>query len=313
LPSTRARTYRLTPELIAAHAGSAVLCLAHQSVGRTYRLHRDRPETNRRLYRTKAGGIVSADLPSGANHAIAPVEEAPALIRVDISGALEQRAGYHDVCAGWSDGHDAICERLCEAFKTADVLVVGDTPGGAAAGIQQNVARALAAKERYGRRVTGWADEQIGSAGVWWMLAVCDELFIPVQGTVGSIGARAGHMSIAEALAKEGVVQTYFADPPDKIAFAPEFPLSPEGKRRGERDVKIVADAFRAAVCTSPIGVRRGLTPELLIALGADMLTGQAAVDAGLADGVATFEEVSAYALALAEREEASVKEKAHA
>ena len=39
----------------------------------------------------------------------------------------------------------------------------------------------------------------------------------------------------------------------------------------------------------------------VFVALGADVLTGQAAVDAGLADGIATLEEVTAYALALAE------------
>ena len=48
------------------------------------------------------------------------------------------------------------------------------------------------------------------------------------------------------------------------------------------------------------MGQRYGLTPEFLIELGADMLTGQAAVDAGLADGVASFDEVVAYALQLA-------------
>ena len=72
---------------------------------------------------------------------IAPV--APSLVRVDLSGPLEQRAGYHDPCGGWSDGHDAIAERLCEAFASGDVLLVVDSPGGAAAGLQQAAARAL--------------------------------------------------------------------------------------------------------------------------------------------------------------------------
>ncbi|MEK9647433.1 MAG: hypothetical protein VW547_17990, partial [Alphaproteobacteria bacterium] len=96
---------------------------------------------------------------------------------------------------------------------------------------------------------------------------------------------------------------TYFTWPNDgKIALAPERPLSEVGKARGDRDVAIIGEAFCAAVVGSAIGQRYGLTREAVIALGADMLTGQAAVDAGLADGVATLEEVTSYALKQAER-----------
>jgi len=310
LPQTRPRSYELTPSLVAAYAGGPVVCLSPVAVGRRYRLRAARPgaESNRQVYR-RPGGL-RGDLPSGANHTIGPVAPAPpGLIRVDISGPLEQRAGYHDECGGWSDGYDAIADRLCAAFEVADVLLVVDSPGGACAGLQQGVARALAAKVAKGRRVTVWADELIGSAAVWVSMVLGDELFIPVAGQIGSIGARGAHASIAGALEKEGVAFTYFADPPEKVALAPERPLDEVGLARGMRDVKIAADAFRAAVCASPIGVRHGLTPEGLYALGADVLTGQAAVDAGLADGVATFEEVVEYALKQAGREEAALRE----
>lgn len=233
------------------------------------------------------------------------VESASPLILVRADGPLEQRAGYQGECGGWSDGHDALAERLCGAFADGDVLLVADGPGGAAAGIQQSVERVLAAKAANGRRCTGYVDEMAASAHAWWMLAVCDEVFVPPAGMLGSIGARGGHLSTAGAMVKEGLVMTYFADPPAKVALAPEFPLSEEGARRGMRDVSIAADAFRAAVCAGPLGVRHGLTPEALITLGADMLTGQAAVDAGLADGVESLETVTAYALMLAESESA--------
>lgn len=312
-----ARSYTLSPALVAAHAGTGALCLAWGAVGRSYRLHAERPgrDAIRRPVRVRGGAIewrTRADLPSGANHTIEPVAPAPpGLIRVDISGAIEQRAGYYDECGGWSDGHDAIADRLCAAFEEGDVLLVVDSPGGACAGLQQGVARALAAKDKFQRKVTVWPDELMGSAAAWWGMALGDDIFLPVAGQIGSIGARGGHTSIAGALAKEGVEHTYFADPPEKVALAPERPLDEVGMKRGMRDVSIAANAFRAAVCASPIGVRRGLTPEGLIALGADVLTGQAAVDAGLADGVATFEEVVALALSQSGREEAALRETA--
>jgi len=266
-------------------------------MGRTYRLHASRPgpERNRRIVRADIG----ADLPSGAAHVIAPV--APLLTRVDISGPLEQRAGYHDPCSGWTDGHDAIAERLCAAFASGDVLLVVDSPGGAAAGLQQAAARALKAKLHHGRRVTVYADEMIGSAAEWWTSVLGDELFLPEAGQVGSIGARGGHESIAGLLEKEGRAITYFTWPNDgKIAFAPELPLDEIGKARGTRDVSIAGEAFCAAVCGGAIGLRYKLDRDAVIALGADMLTGANAVGV-LADGVATFEEVTAYALSLAE------------
>ncbi len=290
-------SYSLTAEIIAAHAGEQILCLAPSGIGRRFRLHAERPGAalNSRVERPRA------DLPGGAAHVVAPVEDAHPLILVRIQGAIEQRAGYYDECGGWSDGHDAICERLCDAFEQGDVLLLVDSPGGAAAGIDQNVTRALAAKTAHGRRVTVYADEMIGSAATWWAMALGDEVYGPPAGQFGSIGARGAHTSIAGALDKEGVVVTYFADPPEKVALAPERALDATGAARGMRDVTLAADAFRAACCASPLGMRGGLTPEYLKELGADMLTGIAAVEAGLADGIDTLENVIAYALALAE------------
>lgn len=294
--------------MLATHAGTSVFCLSDAGIGRTYKLYSSRPgpELNERVSRRADARARDeqrerADLPSGSSYAIEPVEAPSPLICVRIQGPLEQRAGYHDICAGWSDGHDAVCERLCAAFAEGDVLLMVDSPGGAAAGIQQNVQRALDAKAKYGRRVTVFADEMIGSAATWWSMALGDEIYGPPQCEIGSIGARGGHTSIAGLLAKDGIVVTYFADPPEKVALAPELPLSEIGASRGMRDVRLAADAFRAAICASPLGTRSGFTPEYLIELGADMLTGIAAQEAGLLDGIETLETVTDYALALAE------------
>lgn len=298
------KPYPLTAATVLASVGSGIFCLDLGSLGKTFRLHAARPgpAINMRAHRLVDGGVEwRADLPSGSAHVVAPVAEAPAaLLRVDMMGPLEQRAGFHDPCGGYSDGHDALADRLCDAFAQGDVLFVGDTPGGAAAGIGQGVERVLKTKAQYGRRATGFADEMVASAGLWWMLAVCDEVFVPAAGYIGSCGARGEHLDVSGMMAKEGLKKTYFADPPEKVCMAPEFPLSEEGSRRGNRDVTIAADAFRAAICASPVGQRFGLTPEALIALGADMLTGEAAVGV-FADGVETFGAVVAYALSLAE------------
>ena len=301
--------YRITSQLVADHIGAGVMCLAAQGLGRAFRLHARRPgpDLNARPFRLADGIAWRTGAPDGSSVVGAggrvEIEPVSPLVLVRIDGALEQRAGYYDQpngCQGWSDGHDAVAERLISAFEEGDVLLVVDSPGGAAAGLQQAVIRAQAAKVKHGRRCTIFDDEMEGSACAWWGFALADERVLPPAAMVGSIGARGEHLDISGLMAREGLKKTYFADPPDKIAFAPEFPLSPAGEMRGNRDVKLAAGAFRAAVCAGPVGQRYGLTPEFLIELGADMLTGQAAVDAGLADGVASFDEVVAYALQLA-------------
>lgn len=224
-------------------------------------------------------------------------EEEPTVVRVDIEGPLEQRSGYHDICAGWSDGHDAVTERLIAALEIGNVVLVVDSPGGSYAGLREGVRRVQEAKAFYGRHVTAYANEMIGSAAFWWAACVADELYGPESMTVGSIGARSSHGSIADALAKEGVKITYFSWPPGegKVAFAPELPLSDVGRDRGNRDITIAGEAFAAAVASC-----RGLSIDDIVALNADALSGQMAVDAKLVDGIASLEDVMQYALALA-------------
>jgi ClpP class serine protease len=224
----------------------------------------------------------------------------PIVTRVDVRGPLEQRAGYHDVCAGWSDGHDAVAERMIAALEEGDVLMVIDSPGGAHAGLQEAVRRVIEAKEEHGRHVIAYADEMIGSAAYWWAACVADEIYGPESMIVGSIGARAAHGSIAGALAKDGVKVTYFAWPGEgKVAFAPELPLSEVGRKRGNRDVAMAGESFAAAV-----GPRRGMSRDEIVELDADALHGVLAMNAKLVDGIASLEDVMEYALALAAPEQ---------
>jgi ClpP class serine protease len=214
---------------------------------------------------------------------------------VRIIGPLEQRSMAHGECAGWGDGHDAIADRLIDAFELGNVVLVVDSPGGAHAGLQEAIKRVAKVKKEKGRRVVAYADEMIGSAAYWWVACVSDEIYGPESMIVGSIGARSAHCSEAGALKKQGREVTYFAAPgPGKVAFAPEFPLSPLGKERGERDTWIAFEAF-----AKDVGKARGLSRKQIVALDADALPGALAVKAGLVDGIASLDEVLEMEIAL--------------
>lgn len=275
------------------------MCLAASAIGKEHRLYDERPVTFETLTRHALpfrSEVIDAD-GQATGETSEHVAGEPAVMRVEIAGVIEQRAGYHGECSSWTDGHDAIAERLISALEMGDVLLVVDSPGGAAAGLQEAVRRVLAEKAEHGRTITGWVDEQCASAALWWAASVCDTLYLPEAGQVGSIGARSGHMSVAGALAKEGLEPTFFVWPgPGKVAYAPELPLSDVARARGERDVSICGEAFASAM----VAARAGLTREAIVELDADCLTGELAVSAHLADGVSTYEEVLRMALAQA-------------
>ncbi len=284
------RTFQLTPQLLAQHAGGEVLCLDRLAEGRTFRLYEEKPTIG--TYQQPHYSVESSE-----------VEEATKVIAVHVLGVLEQRSGYHDVCGGWTDGHDSVADRMVEALAAGDVIMIIDSPGGAAAGVEEAIRRVLQAKAEHGRRVYAYADELIGSAAYWWACSVADEIYVPRSGVVGSIGARAAHASMAGTLKKQGVEVSYFVWPGEgKISFASERPLSDVGRARGDRDVALVGEAFAQAVAEG-----RGISMEAIVELNADCLTGQAAVDAGLADGVASLDDVINHALAVASGEESNM------
>lgn len=292
-----APAYTLTPQLLSEYGGE-ILCIDERAIGKHHRLHRTRPDVSTNVIITRNDVVTPEGVVDTTEDLVSDTTNSPTITRVDVNGPIEQRAGYHDPCGGWTDGHDAISERLSAALESGDVLLVMDSPGGAHAGLQEAIRQVLKEKELHGRRITGYVNEMCGSAMFWWAACVCDEIYGPEACLVGSIGARGGHQSVAGALEQQGIATTYFAWPgAGKVAFAPELPLSDLGKQRGNRDVADAGEAFAKAV-----GPRRGLTRDEIVDLNADVLSGHRAVAAKLIDGVASLDEVMAYALEMASR-----------
>jgi ClpP class serine protease len=292
--------YFLTQQVLAQYGGP-IFCLDTRSIGRAFRLHADRPgsERNERVTWAHLGTaprseVVTADDQLGSLSQDTQPEPPAPLSIVRIDGPIEQRSAEHE-CGGWTDGHDAVAERMIEAFEIGDVVLVIDSPGGAYAGMQEAVRRVVEAKAEKGRHVYVYADEQIGSAAYWWAVSVADpgELYAPESACIGSIGARGQHDSIAGALAIAGITPTFFAWPDEgKVAFAPELPLSELGKERGDRDIRMCGEAFAAVVSAA-----RGISIEDIKKLRADALPGRLALTSRLIDGIAPLEDVLQYAL----------------
>jgi ClpP class serine protease len=220
------------------------------------------------------------------------------LVRID--GVIKQHAGSEGPSGSYVDGQDAICERLSAAFEMGDAVLCIDSPGGAVAGGPENIRRVQEMKAKHGRRCTVHTEALCASMALWWALAIGDAFYVSRDGRAGSIGARGALGSIVGALAKEGIDVEIIEDPDGKACGAPERPIDEEARARAQAEVTAAADMFRAAVCESAVGKRHGLTPDALKAMRGKIYQGEAAVAAGLADGVATLEDVLTEALAMA-------------
>ncbi len=274
------------------------MCLADSAYGKSYKLHASRPAYIRSRDLTSPRGDAISWANEQPEGVIVP--EAAAIATVTISGPTETRAGYHGECGGWSDGYDAIADRMIDAFADADVLLVfEEAPGGAVMGIVECVSRVLAAKAQYGRRCYVVVNSGMAASAAYWLacsFADPGEFYVSAGSMVGSIGARSAHVSEAGALAQAGLEWTDFAYPAGKVALSPARALNETGKTRGERDVMAAVNSFFGAVTAA----RPWLTRGALIALDADMRIGAEAQAAGLCDGVATLEDVEAWALSRA-------------
>lgn len=206
---------------------------------------------------------------------------------VSIDGPLMQRGGW------WYDGYEAIRGRLEKALSdkavTAVVLKI-NSPGGVCSGCFSAARgmRAMAAES--GKPVLAYADESAYSAA-YAMACIADEIYLPPEGGVGSVGVI-------------GVLEDYTAFN-ERVGIKVAVITSGEYKADGHPDValtKAVVDRYQARINTlarsfaEVVGTARSMTPESVLKLEAACLYGEEAVKAGLANGVATFEETVAKA-----------------
>lgn len=262
--------FRLSADLILDHAEGMPLALAGDAIGSIFALAADDPR-----------GRVETRANSG------PATKSVAIVHV--RGPLEQRATAH-LC-GMTDGYDAIVERFGRALASPDVgavLLSIDSPGGAVAGLFEAVRHMRELKERSGKPVLAYADECAASGG-YALATVADEIYLPPSGMLGSIGIRLVHREGSAALGKQGIRVTEFASGKRKTLGSPFRPLTDADKVEIQARIDALGRQFAALVAEA-----RKTTATAMLALEGGMFTGEAAVNAGLANGVKTRGEVLA-------------------
>lgn len=229
------------------------------------------------------GAVTSAD--TELQTTVLPAEKVAV---INVSGGLVNRpmpgpsGGGPVSYAALRDAFDA----AIEAPDVAAVVLRIDSPGGMAAGCFDLVDRVYAA--RSAKPIHALVDDMAYSAA-FALASACDEVWVSRTGGVGSIGVVAYHYDWSAYDAKLGlkVVPIYAGE--GKIDFSPHFPLDEKARERAQADIEMLYDMFVATVARN-----MGLSEESVRSLGAITLRGQAAVDAGLATRLGTWDDLLA-------------------
>jgi len=166
------------------------------------------------------------------------------------------------------------------------IVIVADSPGGSVFGVPELAAKVRAA--RHEKKLVAVADS-IAASAAYWIAAQASELLVTPGGQVGSVGVIAAHRDVSKQEEMEGVKTTLITAGEYKAEGAPELPLSAEGHQYLQKMVNDYFDMFVAGLAkgrgVSETRVRSGFGEGR-------MLMAKDAVAAGMADKVATLEQV---------------------
>ncbi|MBE0593478.1 MAG: S49 family peptidase, partial [Gemmatimonadales bacterium] len=216
---------------------------------------------------------------------------------IPVHGTLVRRSGGVDAASGLTS-YSELGARLDAALADPHVdgiLLDIDSPGGEAGGVFELAARIRAANDA--KPIWAHANDAAYSAA-YAIGAAASRLTLSQTAGVGSIGVIALHVDQSVKDAKDGLTYTAIYAGSRKNDLSPHAPLSPEAATTLQVEVDRLYEIFVGHVAQA-----RGLEPEAIRGLEAGLVFGDAAVTAGLADAVTSFEEViSTFALTLEAR-----------
>lgn len=166
------------------------------------------------------------------------------------------------------------------------IMMDFDTPGGTSDLIEevgQEIYDARGTKPMY-----SCVNTMCGSAGLWLAMQA-DKVYSTPSGTVGSLGAYTVHQDQSVSDAQNGVKFTYISAGEYKTEGNPHQPLSAEAIQHRQEQVNELMDGFVGAVARG----RNASTEHVRENYGKGrMLTPKKALEAGMIDGVASYDDI---------------------
>lgn len=206
---------------------------------------------------------------------------------LDIGGVLAHKTRADMKTCDMILGYDRIAAQLDAALADRDVnsiLFNLDTPGGEVAGAFDLAAKIYAARGI--KPMAAVASDFAASAG-YLIGSAAGRLAVTQTGNVGSIGVVLRHVDMSAAAQKEGVNVTFIYAGAHKVDGNPFQPLPDSVRADFQANVDKLYGMFVQSVSR-----HRGMELERVRDTQARVYTGSEAVDAGLADLVATPDEM---------------------
>jgi signal peptide peptidase SppA len=206
--------------------------------------------------------------------------------RISLMGELVNRGAWMGSYSGMT-AYEGFSEQLSRAVadpEVATILLDVNTPGGAAHGMTETARRIKAAAAE--KPVVAVVNSLAASAG-YGLVSGASEIVMSESSEVGSIGVVLVHYDRSEQLANAGVKVTMIHAGKSKVDGHPYGPLEGRALDNLQSRVDRIMTDFVGLVSE-----HRTMDQAAIRDLEASLLSSGEAIDAGLADQVATFDDV---------------------
>lgn len=238
------------------------------------------------LDRLAAGGNVIAPAAARARASA----RAGAVAIVPVVGVFTQRGDVFDeLFGGGSVSTMRLSATLAELAADPGIGTVVldiDSPGGSVYGVAE-VSAQLAAMRGQKRMVA--VANSLAASAAYWFASAADEVVVTPSGETGSIGVYMTHMDYSGLLEQAGIKPTHISAGKYKTEASPFAPLSDDARAHLQESVDGYYQAFVKAVAAN----RKATQTAVREGYGQGRVLGaEASVKAGLADRVATLDQV---------------------
>jgi signal peptide peptidase SppA len=207
---------------------------------------------------------------------------------VPLVGVMAKRANmFMQISGGVSTRK--VANDLAQAINDPQVRAIVmevDSPGGHVDGVME-LAEMVAGARASGKPVVSWISGA-GCSAAYWVASAADRVVISEDTTlVGSIGVVATHVDVSRREEVLGIKTTEITAGKYKRIASAHQPLSEEGRQSIQEQVDAIYSVF-----VDQVAANRGTSAEDVLERMADgrVFIGQAAIAAGLVDGVSTFQ-----------------------
>lgn len=234
---------------------------------------------------------IQAAVEAAARPQTVPISTSGSIAILSLTGILAQRMDmFVEISGGTSlDRFSANFRQALADPNITTILLDCDSPGGSVFGVQETADLVYNARGQ-GTEIIAVANSMAASA-CYWIATQADRLVVTPGGEVGSVGVICMHENMAAMDEMMGVECTYLTYPESgyKAEGNPHEPLSEEARAYLKSRLAEYGEAFEGAVARG-----RGLrVARVQREFGRGRMVGaKAAVSLGMADQVATMQEM---------------------